>query len=194
MLATPLNSPAWAQVNQFFRTEVSNLAHMRLNRAARLTVNCVVTRRTGEFLNGGYHVYGVDPDYRRSRAAVRRRRVLGSWSRLLVRNVLLASSPARTTIFLRAYGHGLCCGLPFAARAVVHIGAQDDRAAATTGIGKKLNGQGLTAIERAALPNGCSNLISPRWARVKPHQNTGRIHGGIRRQTRTSVLRNRLGP
>jgi len=33
--------------------------------------------------------------------------------------------------------------LPFAAQAVVLIGARDDCADATTGIGKKLNGQGL---------------------------------------------------
>jgi hypothetical protein len=46
------------------------------------------------------------------------------------------------TILVGAHGHGLCCALPFAARAVFHTGARDDRAAATTGIGKKVEWTG----------------------------------------------------
>jgi hypothetical protein len=52
------------------------------------------------------------------------------------------SATVRTTIFLRAHGHGLRCGLPFAAQAAVHIGARDDCADATTGIGKKVEWTG----------------------------------------------------
>jgi len=47
------------------------------------------------------------------------------------------SATVRTAIFVRSHGQGLCCALPFAAQGVFHIGARDDRAAATTGIGKK---------------------------------------------------------
>jgi hypothetical protein len=39
--------------------------------------------------NGGFH--GINPDYRRSRFAVRRRWILGSWSRLLVNERVSAS-------------------------------------------------------------------------------------------------------
>jgi hypothetical protein len=52
------------------------------------------------------------------------------------------SAAVRATIFLCVHGHGLYCALPFAAQAAVHIGARDDRVDATTGIEKKLNGQG----------------------------------------------------
>jgi hypothetical protein len=48
--------------------------------------------------------------------------------------------------------------LPFAAQAAVHIGARDDRAAATTRIGKKLNGQVFAAIKRVALPKRLNNF------------------------------------
>ena len=72
------------------------------------------------------------------------------------------SATVRATIFVRAHGHGLCCALPFAAQAAVHIGARDDRAAATTGIGKKVEWTGSS--RRSSAPrcrNGCSTLISP---------------------------------
>ena len=40
--------------------------------------------------------------------------------------------------FVRAHVHGLYRALPFAAQAAAHIGVRDDRAAATTGIRKKV--------------------------------------------------------
>jgi hypothetical protein len=48
------------------------------------------------------------------------------------------SATVRATIFVRAHGHGLRRGLPFAARAAIHIGARDGRAAAATAFGKRV--------------------------------------------------------
>ena len=71
--------------------------------------------------------------------------------------------------------HGLRRALPFAAQAAVHIGARDDRAAATTGIGKKA--EWTRSRGRSSGPpcrNGWSTLISATPAMISDCEVGGR--------------------
>ncbi len=81
----------------------------------------------------------------------------------------------RATILVRAHGHGLCCALPVAARAAVHIGARDDRAAATTGIGKKA--EWTRSSRRSSGPRSTPRLKNNKDGASRPHcwREDGRI-------------------
>ena len=80
------------------------------------------------------------------------------------------SATVRATIFLRSHGHGLRCGLPFAAQAAVQIGARDGHAAANADAGKRVEWTGPSRrcssawfdLKRSALPGKPGELIQMR--------------------------------